>query len=179
MEDRMLRIIAALGFAVGGALGIAGTMATSDSMRGLMWGIDGTGIVVAGAIATLLFHKNGQYEAAAGFLIFTIGESLLVGSASMELRASAPLFGGGVALWAAGLALIGLSTAFPLIVRLIGFVAAALFAIVALQIFSGADVTPLTSPLPFFGYPVLVATMIGWIWSLLRHENRNSEVESA
>ncbi len=27
---------------------------------------------------------------------------------------------------------------------------------------------PTTSPLPFFAYPVLVLTFLGWIWSLLR-----------
>ena len=56
----------------------------------------------------------------------------------------------------------------PLAVRLLGFLAALLFAVTAVQIFAGVQVTPLTSPLPFVGYPVLVATLVGWIWTLLR-----------
>ena len=57
---------------------------------------------------------------------------------------------------------------FHIIVRLLGFLASILFAIVAIQIFAGVHFVATTSPLPFFAYPVLVGTMIGWIWALLR-----------
>ncbi|MBM3487958.1 MAG: hypothetical protein FJX67_15220 [Alphaproteobacteria bacterium] len=67
-----------------------------------------------------------------------------------------------------GLALVSAPSFYPVIVRLLGLVASILFAIVAVQTFVGVPVDAKSSPLPFFGYPVLVATMIGWIWSLLR-----------
>ncbi len=48
-------------------------------------------------------------------------------------------------------------------------VAAAMsFAVVAARIFSGEMLLPTTSPLPFFGYPVLVLTFVGWIATLLK-----------
>jgi len=171
MSDKSIRTTASIGLAVGAALGLGGTFATSDALRGLAWGIDGIGIVTAGAILTIYFARKGDDLLAAGFLILAIGESLLVGSAAMTLEASAPMFGGGVGLWAVALVLIGTSKFFPLVVRVIGFAAAILFAMVSVHIFYGDHLTPLSSPLPFFAYPVLVLTMIGWIWTLLRGES--------
>jgi hypothetical protein len=66
------------------------------------------------------------------------------------------------------LILISSTGTFPPIVRLLGFVSALLFATTALRIFGGAEILPTTSPLPFFAYPVFVATFVGWIWTLLR-----------
>ncbi len=47
-------------------------------------------------------------------------------------------------------------------------IGAVLFAIVALRIFFGQLVLPITSPLPFFAYPFLVLTFAGWFVSLLK-----------
>jgi hypothetical protein len=41
MNDKLLRVLASAGLGVGGALGLAGTFAPSDSLRGLAWGIGG------------------------------------------------------------------------------------------------------------------------------------------
>jgi hypothetical protein len=73
-------------------------------------------------------------------------------------------------LWAAGLALISVPRVFPIIVRLLGLAAALLFAATACRIFAGAQITPLSQPLPFFAYPVLVATLVGWIVRILRDD---------
>ena len=56
----------------------------------------------------------------------------------------------------------------PLWVRGTGFVAAFLFAATALQVFFGQMLTPLSQPLPFFAYPFLVATLLGWAWTHYR-----------
>ncbi len=34
----------------------------------------------------------------------------------------------------------------------------------AVQMFMGHALTPLSKPLPFFAYPFLVATLCGWAW---------------
>jgi hypothetical protein len=171
MNDRSLRVIASVGLTVGGTLGMAGTFATSASLRGLAWGIDGIALVTACALLMLHYFKLGQEVVAAGFLVFGIGESLLVSSAAMDLARSTPSFGGGVGLWAAGLVLISAPGALPIVVRLLGFAAALLFAVTACCILAGAPITPLTRPLPFFAYPVLVATFVGWIIQLLRYDS--------
>jgi hypothetical protein len=51
----------------------------------------------------------------------------------------------------------------------LGLVASILFAATACRIFAGAELTALSQPLPFFAYPVLVATFVGWIVALLRN----------
>jgi hypothetical protein len=109
MNDRSLRVMASVGLAVGGALGMAGTFASSASLRGLAWGIDGIALVTACALLMLRYFKLGQEVVAAGFLVFGIGESLLVSGAAMDLTRSSPSFGAGVGLWAAGLALISVA----------------------------------------------------------------------
>jgi hypothetical protein len=73
--------------------------------------------------------------------------------------------GAGVALWATAPLLISIPTQFPIWVRGFGIVASALFMITAARIFWGEQVLPTASPLPFFAYPFLVITFIGWIWT--------------
>ena len=87
---------------------------------------------------------------ATGFLVFAIGEGIILSCAAMDLAASVPSFGAGIGLWALALLLISLPRVFPVAVRLLGLFAAALFGITALRIFAGVQVTPLTTPLPFY-----------------------------
>jgi hypothetical protein len=82
----------------------------------------------------------------------------------MSLEASGPSFAAGAALWDAALVLISAPNVMPMVVRVLGFVAALLFAVTALSAFAGRGLTPLSEPLPFFAYPFLVLTMCGWAW---------------
>ena len=74
MNEKRLRVIAAVGLAVGGVFGMAGTFAPSSSLRGLAWGLDGVGLVTASAILTIWFYRRGQDLTAAGFLVFLVGQ---------------------------------------------------------------------------------------------------------
>jgi hypothetical protein len=159
--------LASVGLAVGGVLGLAGTFAPSASLRGLAWGIDGLALVMASALLAVLHFRKGHDIVASGFLVFAIGQGLIVSGAAMELAASIPSFGAGIGLWAVGLSLISVPKVFPLLVRFLGLVAAAMLAVTALRIFGGAPILPTSSPLPFFAYPFLVATLFGWIWTLV------------
>ncbi len=163
-DDARVRMVAALGLVVGAVLGIAGTFAPSASLRGLAWGVDGTSLIVASALLAVHHWRRGNDLAAAGFLVFVAGETLIVSGAAMTLEASAPSFGAGVSLWAASLVLVSASRTMPLLVRGTGFLAALLFGVVAVRIFMGAALTPLSEPLPFFAYPFLAATLVGWAW---------------
>lgn len=164
MSDARLRMIAASGLVVGAVLGMAGTFAPSVSLRGLAWGLDGIALIVAAALLTIHYFRRGNDVVAAGFLVFVVGEGLILSGAAMDLAASAPLFAAGVGLWAASLTLISASHVMPRWVRGVGFFAALLFTVVAIQIFSGRALTPLSQPLPFFAYPFLAATLFGWAW---------------
>lgn len=162
-EYRLLRI-AAVGLVIGAALGLAGAFAPSASLRGLAWGLDGIALVMATAFLTIHHVRRGNDLIAGAFLIFAVGQGLVLSGAAMELAASAPSFGAGAGLWATALAIISAGRLMPLWVRATGSIAAILLAVVAFRIFAGNGLTPLSQPLPFFAYPFLVATLLGWAW---------------
>lgn len=92
MYDQRLSVLASIGLAVGGILGMTGTFAPSAALRGLAWGIDGVALVMAGAILTVVFYRAGQDFVASGFLVFAIGEGIILSGAAMDLDASTPSF---------------------------------------------------------------------------------------
>jgi len=166
--ESTLNRLSVAGLTLGAVLGLFGTFVTQRSVQAVAWEIDGTALVVAGSLLALKFSRKGSDIVAGGFLVFAMGSAVMLVGAATSLVASAPSFGAGAALWTAGLLLIGSQRGFALGVRLIGLAAAVLFGITATLIFWGSDVLPTSSPLPFFAYPLLVATFACWIWSLLR-----------
>jgi hypothetical protein len=163
-----LNVAAAAGLALGAVLGMAGTFVTQASLRNILWGIDALGLVMAAALLSLKFFRKQNDFAAAGFLVFAVGEAVVLSGTPMSLEGSVPAFGAGTALWATALLLVSLPREFPNWVRYAGVLSALLFFSVAARIFWGEPLTPIARPLPFFAYPFLVLTFIGWIWSLLK-----------
>lgn len=167
-SDRNLTTPAVLCLAIGAALGMAGSLVPSAPLRAILWGIDGAALVVAAAMLAVIFFKRGEDLAAAGYIVFAVAQGLVVSGSAMSLTEAAPSFATGILLWAAALVMIGVARVYPTVVRLLGFAAAVLFAITALRILGGAPLDALSKPLPTLAYPVFVATMIGWIVTLLR-----------
>ncbi len=161
-------VVAAIGLAIGGALGLAGTFVASAELRESLWLIDGVGIVVATTLLTMKFIRLGNDCIAAGFLTFTAGETLLLAGNAAGLQASIPSYTGGIALWSAALIMISAPKTFAPWMRLTAIVAAVLFMVSAFRIICGAPLTPISAPLPALGYPFLVLTFAGWIWTLLQ-----------
>jgi len=153
---------------VGSVLGMAGTFVPSASVRGLLWGLDGVALVVATALLTIHYYRRGNDVVSAGFLVFVVGQALILSGAAMDLTASGPVFGAGASLWAASLYLLSAPRVAALWVRIVGAIASVLFLVVAVQLFMGQALTPLSQPLPFFAYPFLVATLLGWAWERYR-----------
>jgi hypothetical protein len=143
---------------------MAGTFVPSPSLRGLLWGLDGIALIVATALLTIDHFRRGNDIVAAGFLVFVVGQTLILSGAAMDLAASGPEFAAGAGLWAASLALVSAPRVMPTWVRVVAVVAALLLAAVAVQVFMGRGLTPLSQPFPFFAYPFLVATLFGWAW---------------
>ena len=168
-RHEVLDVVAAIGLGIGGVFGIAGTLVSAAALRQTLWGIDGVALVAATALLAVKFLRQACDSLAAGFLVFAIGESLLVSGNAAGLAASVPSFGGGMALWGAGLLLISAPRQFPSWVRILGGVGAVLALITAAEIFWGEQLLPISSPLPFFAYPFVVATFAGWIWAILRN----------
>jgi hypothetical protein len=70
-----------------------------------------------------VFYRKGQDLVAAGFLVFAVGEGIILSGAAMDLTASVPSFGAGTSLFAA-----------------------VLFAATAVPIFAGVPIMPTTHP---------------------------------
>jgi hypothetical protein len=150
----------------------------SPELRGLAWGIDGTALVVASASLAVHHLRRGDEQLAAGFLVFLVGETLVVSGSAVDLAAVGPTFAAGAGLWAASLALVTASPVMPRLVRVTGAIAATLLAIAAARIYGGADLTPLSEPLPFFAFPFLSATLLGWAWVHARPSEKSAAAES-
>ena len=162
------RVVAAPALVIGAVLGMAGTFTSSAGLRGLAWGIDGTALVVASAVLVVHHLRKGHDLLAAGFVVFLAGETLIVSGSAMDLAASAPTFAAGAGLWAAALALISVSPLLPAFVRVTGGIAAMAFAITAARMFAGVALTPLSKPMPFYAFPFLGLTLLGWAWAPAR-----------
>lgn len=168
MAEQMSRLISSGGLVAGSVLGMAGTFAPTVPVRGLLWGLDGTVLVAAAALLTIHHVRKGNDVIAAGFLVFVAGEALILSTAAMDPGASGPVFGAGAGLWAASLFLLSVPRVAALWVRIVGVVAGVLFLVVAIRLFMGHALTALSEPLPFFAYPFLVATLVGWAWERYR-----------
>ena len=155
-----VNVIAAVGLALGGALGMAGA---------ILWAIDGAGLLMATALLAMKYFRMGNDIVAGGFLVFAIGEGvILLSGPAAGLAGSVPAFAAGTALWGTALLLVSIPKLFALPVRLLGIVSAALFIITSVRIFWGEQLLPTSTPLPTYAYPLLVATFVGWIWTLWR-----------
>jgi len=168
MSEPQRQIAAPCGLIVGAVFGVAGTFASSASLRGLLWGIDGVALVVAGALLTIYHVGRGNHLIGTGFLVFVAGETLVLSTAALPLDSGGPVFGAGVLLWAAALILVSVPGAMPIWVRVTAIIAAVLFTIVGVQLLLGQPLDALSKPLPFFAYPLLAATMFGWAWAHYR-----------
>lgn len=160
--------IASLGLAIGGAFGLAGTFVASAPLRETLWTIDGAALVVATALLTMKYQRLGNDCVAAGFLTFLAGESLLMAGNAAGLEASVPSYVGGITLWAAALVMVSAPRTFALWMRLTAIVAAVLFVVSAGMIVWGVPLLPTSAPLPAAGYPFLVLTFVGWIWTIVK-----------
>lgn len=178
MNERFTQVTASAGLIIGGIFGTIGSFATSDSFRGLAWGIDGIALVVASSLLTIYYFRKGLDSTAAGFLIFAIGQGLVLSYSGADPYSNVSIFGAGASCWAAALFIISLQKTYPLFLRCTGVLAAVLFLVSAILIFSAHPLNALTKPLPFFAYPVFVITMLGWAWNLLTtrspQQSRNS-----
>jgi hypothetical protein len=161
-------LLAATGLALGAVFGMAGTFVGSPNLRAAFWAIDGVGLIVATALLSLMYLKKGNDLTATGFLVYSIGEAVMLTGTASTLEASVPSFAAGISLWSAALLLLSIPRQFAIWIRITGVIAAVLFGITAARIFWGTPLLPTTAPLPSLGYPFLVLTFIGWIWTLLK-----------
>ena len=161
-------MLAVLGLVLGAVFGMAGSFVAQPNLQALLWAIDSSGLVMASTLLGCKYFRMGRDLVAAGFLVFGLGSAVMLSGTAAGPAASVPAFAAGTALWSVGLLLVSIPRGFASLVRLVGLASAILFAVVAVRIFLGEPLLPTAAPLPFFAYPVLVLTFLGWIWSVLR-----------
>jgi hypothetical protein len=162
--------VAVAGLLVGAVFGLAGTLVASAQLQAGLWAIDSVGLVIATCLLTVKYLRAGADVVAAGFLTFAIGEGVLLSGTAAGPEGGVPAFAAGTALWAAALVLTSAPPLLARPLRLLGGMAAGLFAITAGRIYAGETLVPTAAPLPFFAYPFLVATLLGWAWTLSREK---------
>jgi hypothetical protein len=145
---RKVNFVAAGGLAVGSVFGLAGTLVTDRYLQATLWGIDSVGLVMATALLTVKFFRKGCDVIAAGFLVFAIGESVMLSGTAAGLTGSIPSFAAGTALWATALVLVSIPNEFAAWVRFVGVATAIFFAITSAKIYWGEQLAPTSSPLP-------------------------------
>src|SRR5437762_10541466 len=97
---RSVNTVAAIGLSFGAIFGLAGTFVTQPHLRNSSWAIDAVGLIVAAALLIVKFLRAGNDFAAAEFLVFALGESVMLsGTAAPDLAGSVPAFAAGTALW--------------------------------------------------------------------------------
>lgn len=147
-------------------------MVSQQNVQAMLWAIDGAGLVMASAMLAIKYLRTGNDVVAGGFLVFAIGEGvILLSGPAAGLAGSIPAFAAGTALWGTALLLISIPNLFAVPIRILGIVSAALFIVTAARIFWGEQLQPTSTPLPGYAYPVLVATFVGWIWTLWRERD--------
>ena len=108
-----INVIAAIGLALGGAFGLAGAMVTQQNVQGILWAIDGAGLVMAASLLAIKYLRTGNDLVAGGFLVFAIGEGAILLSAPVAgLAGSIPAFAAGTALWGTSLLLVSIPKLF-------------------------------------------------------------------
>jgi hypothetical protein len=167
-SEQVVDRIAAVGLLVGAGFGLAGTLVESPHLQATLWAIDSVGLVTATSLLALKYFRAGEDVVAGGFLVFAIGEGVLLSGTAAGPSGSVPAFAAGTALWAAALALVSAPRLLPTWLRALGAVAACLFALTSACIYAGEELLPTSAPLPFFAYPFLVATLLGWAWTLMK-----------
>jgi hypothetical protein len=171
VKEKSIIITSAVALLIGCILGMVGSFLPSDAFRSPAWAVGSASLILASALLTVFYFRKGLDMVAVGFLIYAIAESVVFSSCATNLDNTSS-FGAGVFLWALAIAILSLQNIFPLFVRGTGIIAATLFAIVAVRIFTGDSLNALAKPFPFFAYPFFAATLIGWAWTLLKREQR-------
>ena len=164
----IVNVLAVILLAIGGAFGMIGTFVAQRNLQAAAWSVDGVALVVATVLIALKLFRVGNDLVAAGFVVFAIGEGIMLVGTATTISDSVPSFAAGTALWSAALLLTSIPREFAVWARMVGIISAILFAVTSARIFWGEQILPTSSPLPFYAYPFLVLTFVGWIFKLLK-----------
>ncbi len=73
-----INILGAFGLALGAVFGITGTFVTQPHIRGLLWAVDGAGLVMATTLLARKYFRTAHDVVAAGLLVFATAEAVML-----------------------------------------------------------------------------------------------------
>ena len=125
---RSVNVVAIIGLALGSVFGLAGAAVTQRiKSQAFLWAIDSAGLVMATALLALKYFLSRNDIVAGGFLVFAIGEGVLLSGTAAGPAGSIPSFAAGTTLWATALLLISIPKLFALPIRILGYRECAIF----------------------------------------------------
>lgn len=77
----------------------SGAMATHQNV---LWAIDGAGLVMAASLSAVKYFRKGNDIVAGGFLVFAVGEGVLLSGTAAGPADSVSSFTAGITLWGDG-----------------------------------------------------------------------------
>lgn len=161
------RVIVVVGLVVAVAAGIAAGGFESLAAQTSLYALSSLGWIVATAILASHHLRNGESMVAAGFLILTIAETLLWVNGYPGGPGYESGFAGGSMFYVPGVLLVCAPTAYPLLTRVLGMVAGALWAVGAVRFLTGSEFAH-TDPLAVAGYVAISAFFLGVAWVTYR-----------
>ena len=171
--NRTTNFLASIGLAVGAIFGVSGSVITEPTLQIALYEISSIGLLVACVLLAIKFIRQKNDFIGTGFLLFAIGEAVMSAGVALGQMEGQASFGAGMALYVPALLFISIPKGFPLWTRITGVAASIPFTIAASTIFLGGQALS-SSPVVGAGYGLLVLTNIGWILTLIKEK----EVES-
>lgn len=167
---RTNNIFASVGLLVGAIFGALGSIFVNPvELQIILYEISSIGLTAASVLLAIKFIRENNDLLATGFLIFAIGEAIMTVGMSSGPVGGQPSFGAGMALYVPGLLFISIPKGFPIWTRITGMAATIPFTIAAVRIFLGDEVLS-TSAMPGIGYGLLILTIIGWVFTLVKEK---------
>ena len=170
--NRTEKLIASTGLGIGAVFGISGSLYSEPVvLQSVLYEISSIGLVVAAALLTVKYIRRNNDLLATGFLVFAIGEAIMTVGIPLGPGAGIHAFAAGMALYVPALLFISIPKTYPTWTRVTGIAAIIPFGISASKVFMGGQIL-YTDPLPGIGYGLLVLTIIGWIWTIMKDEGQ-------
>ena len=168
------RAVISIGLLVGVVLGAVGGAVGRGTAQNALFALSSMGLVAAYVVLAIGHAHRRHTLTASGFVILAIGEALIATGDPSNAHGYSSAFAGGVMYYIPGLLLISLPEVMPLVVRLLGLLAALPWVVFAIQNWKG-QAPASDSTLATVGYLLLSATIIGWIVA----SARSSDTENA
>lgn len=160
------RVVVLTGLVAGAGLGQIGGFIAAGPAQNVLFALSSIGLVAAAALLATSFASQGRRQIAAGFAVLAVAEVTIWSGGP----GSSTSFAAGALFYAPALLLISLPAGFPVVVRALGAINAAAWAVYGFDYLLRAPTAP-PLWLQVIGYILLTLTVLGWAAALgRRHE---------